>query len=127
MVRDLLSFWGKCLVAFLALIMFAVVGVLGLLAFILVDSVGVTPTKTAVTVVEAKQVAYGYFSIVPLPRYHPGSYHLVFEIDGEELDFTVDKEFFDDTNVGDEVEVDYGFGRLSGSHKPTRIRSVDGG
>jgi hypothetical protein len=59
-----------------------------------------------------------------VPQFHPESYRLHFEIEGEKISTSVKKKFFDDIRVGDRIEVDYGFGRLSNSHKPTQIRLV---
>jgi hypothetical protein len=131
MIKDILndifppywSFGDKCLATLMAL------GVLGLLAFIIVDSVGITPTKTTVTVVEEKQVVPAHTTYIMtgkifIPQHHPKSYRLHFKIDGEEVSLTVEKKFFDDIKVGDKIEVDYGFGRLSNSRKPTKIRLV---
>ncbi|HSE35515.1 MAG TPA: hypothetical protein VLB83_05335 [Candidatus Paceibacterota bacterium] len=135
MIRDILRdifspyslFGDRCLAALMALLMLAAVGLVVLLGFVLVDSVGITPTKTATTVVEAKQVVPAHTTTilvgkVIVPQHRPESYRLHFKIDGEELSPTVEKKFFDDVRVGDRIEVDYGFGRLSNSHQPTQIR-----
>ena len=103
------SFGEKCLVALMALLMLAIVGMLGLLAFILVDSVGITPSKTVITVVEAKQIVpahiiTGLAGQVPVLQYYPESYRLHFKIDEDEVSPTVEKNFFDDINVGDRIE-----------------------
>jgi hypothetical protein len=138
MIKDILndifssysSFEDRCLAALMALLMLVGVGLLGLLVFILVDSVGITPTKTTVTVVDEKQVVPVHTTYILMggkifiPQHHPESYRLHFKIDGEEVSLTVDKKFFDDIKVGDKIEVDYGFGRLSNSHQPTKIRLV---
>lgn len=137
MIRDILSdifsphslLVDRCLAAFIALLMLVLVGLLGVLGYALVDSVGITPAKTAVTVVEVKQVVPAYTTViltgkVTVPQYHPESYQLHFMIDGEKFSPTVEKRFFDDVNVGDRIEVDYGFGRLSNSRQPTRIKLV---
>ena len=137
MIRDMLSdvfsryssFGDRCLAALMALLMLAAVGLVVLLGFVLVDSVGITPTKTTITVVEVKEVVPAHITTilvgkVIVPQYRPESYRLHFKIDGEEVSPEVKKQFFDDVNVGDRIEVDYGFGRLSNSHQPTRIRLV---
>jgi len=132
MIKDILnnispysSFEDKCLLA--ALMALCLVGLLGLLAFILVDSVGITPTKTTVTVVEEKQVVPAHTTYILvgkifIPQHHPKSYRLHFKIDGKKVSLTVEKKFFDDIKVGDKIEVDYGFGRLR--RQPTKIRLV---
>ncbi len=135
MIRDIVSdiisphssFGDRFLAALMALVMLLVSGLVALLGFVLVDSVGITPTKTATTVVEAKQVVSAYTTTVLMgkvfvPQYYPESYQVHFRIDGEELSPTIEKKFFDDIRVGDRIEVDYGFGRLSNSRQPTQIR-----
>jgi hypothetical protein len=111
----------------IALVILIVAGLLGLLAFTIVDSVGVSPTKTTVTAIEVKHIVPAYTVIVmagkvPTSQYHPESYQLHFKIDGEEISSSVKKKFFDDVNVGDKIEVDYGLGRLSKFYQPKRIR-----
>lgn len=137
MIRDILSkifypyssFGDRCLATLIALLMLTAVGLSGRLAFVLVDSVGITHTKTAITTVEVKQVVHAHTTAilvgrVLIPQCHPKSYRLHFKIDGEEISLTVKKKFFDDINVGDRIEVNYGLGRLSNSHQPTEIRLV---
>ncbi|HBP00536.1 TPA: hypothetical protein DD617_05125 [Candidatus Uhrbacteria bacterium] len=80
--------------------------------------------------VEVKQVVPAHTSIilvgkVMIPQSYPESYRLHFKIDGKEVFSPIEKKFFNEVNVGDKVEVDYGFGRLSHSYQPTRIRLVD--
>lgn len=137
MIRDILSdifspyafFWDRCLAVLLALFVLATFGLVVLLGLIIIDSAGITPAKTATTVVEAKQVVPAYTTIllagkIVVPQYHLESYRLHFKIDGEEISPSVKKELFDNINVGDRIEVDYGFGRLSNSHQLTEIRLV---
>lgn len=134
MIRDILSdifspyssFGERCLAVIIALVILIVVGLLGLLAFTIVDSVGVSPTKTAVTMIEDKHIVPAYTTIimagkVPTPQFHPESYQIHFKIDGEKISSSVKKNFFDDVNVGDKIKVDYGFGRLSKSYQPKII------
>ena len=66
-----LSFGDRCLAAFLALLVLATVGLLGLLSFIFVDSVGITPTKTMAAVVEAKQVVPAHTTIILVVKCTP--------------------------------------------------------
>src|SRR3989344_5300182 len=103
MIRDMLSdvfsryssFGDKCLAALMALLMLAAVGLVVLLGFVLVDLVGITPTKTTITVVELKQVVPAHTTIslvgkvTTVLQYHPESYRLHFKIDGEEVSPTV--------------------------------------
>ena len=127
------SFVEKCIGAFVVLILLIIVGLLGLLSFIAIDSVGITPMKTVVTVVEEKRIIPSHTTtglipvgkvMVPTIQHHPKSHRLRFKIDGKEFDYTVEKDFFDGLNAGDKIEVDYGFGRLTGQYWPARIRLV---
>jgi hypothetical protein len=107
--------------------MLAAVGLVVLLGFVLVDSVGITPTKTAITVIKVKQVVPAYTTIIMVgkiiaPQHNPESYRLKFNIEGKELSVRVEKKFFDDVKVGDRIEVEYGFGRLSKSYQLRQIR-----
>ncbi len=127
------SLGDRCLAALIALLMLFAFGLLGWLVFILVNSAGIAPTKTTVTVVEEKQVIPAYTVttlvmsgkvMVPITTYYPESRQLCFKIDGQGLKSTVDKKFFDRIKTGESIEVDYGRGRLNGSYEPVRIRRV---
>ena len=113
----------------LVLCMLLALGLVIFLVFTLVNSVGVKPTKTALTVVEAKQVVPAYTTVqlvgkVPVTIYHPETYHLHFKIDGKAVTSAVNKKFFSFAKVGDQIEVDYGFGRLDNSYLPVNITVV---
>jgi hypothetical protein len=113
--------------AIIILLILAVVGLIVLMGLTIIDTVGITPTKSVITIVEVKQVVPAHTSNVlvghiPAHLHHPESYKLYFKIDEEELSPEVEKKFFDDVKVGDKIEVDYGFGRLSNSHQPTQIK-----
>lgn len=121
------SFGERCLAAFIVLTVLLAIGLVGLLVCMLVDSVGIAPTKTTVATVEAKQVIPAHTTTmlvgkIMVPQFHPESYRLHFKIDGYKISPTVEKKIFDEVNVGERIEVDYGFGRLSNTHQPTRIR-----
>jgi len=127
------SFGERCLAALIALFTVLVAWLLGWLIFFLVNSMGIGPTKTAITMVEAKQVVPAYTTttfvvsgkvMVPITTYFPESYELRFKIDAKNLKSAVEKDFFDRVKTGEKIEVDYGFGRLNGSYEPVRIRSV---
>lgn len=135
MIRDILSdifstelsFGNRCLAAFIILIILGLLVLVGLFGFVLVDSVRITPTKTAVVTVEEKQVIPTYTSIIMICKvvtteYHPESYQLRFKVEGKEIYHAVEKKFFDNVSISDIIEVDYGFRRLSKSLQPTRIR-----
>lgn len=122
----------RCLAVLMALnilVGVVILGWLGLWGFYFVDSVGITPTKTAITVIEAKQVAPAHTAIIPvyktiIPQYNPESYRLYFKIDGKQVSSSVEKKFFDSVKVRDRIEVIYGVGRLSNIRQPTRIRLI---
>jgi len=129
-----LSFGDRCLatliVTLVVLLVPAVIGLLGLLGYMLADFAGIAPAKTAVTVVEEKKVVPAQTTVILMkngmfPQCSPESYRLHFKIDGKELTFTVKREFFNSINVGDKIEVGYGFGRLTGSLQPIRIKLAD--
>lgn len=112
------------------LLMLGIVVSLGGLCLPVIDSIGIIYGKTAVTVVEVKQVIPAYSTPIMIDwkttqmQWHPASYRLHFKIDGEKTSFTVTEKFFADINVGDRIEVDYGLGRLSNSYVPTKIKLV---
>ncbi len=123
--------------ALLASVVSGLFGILVLLVVILVfttaDSMGIISTKTAVAVVEAKETLPAHVSTtvmftgkvaVLIPIFHQESYQLLFKISGRELEFAVNKQFFDSLKPGDKIEIDYGFGRITGSPKPVKIRSM---
>lgn len=116
----------KCMVAILVLIMVVFLGILGWVFFDLINSIGVIPTKTVITPIEAKQVVSAHGPILPIISIgaRSESYILHFRIDENQLKFAVEKEFFDSIKIGDNIRVDYGFGRLSGSREPVKIRPM---
>lgn len=127
------SFGDRCEAAFKVLLMLVVVAAFGGIVFIVVNSVGITPTKTMITEVESKRIIPAYTTTVfmmtgkimlPVVTHHPESYCLHFKIDNRELESTVKKEFFKNLSVGDKIEVYYGFKRLSDSYVPMKIKPV---
>lgn len=120
----------RCVLAIFVLLILLIVGILGLSAFWLVDVVGINQANMAVTTVEIKQIVPAYTIVSPVgkilvPVYHSEVYLLHFKIDEEEISFAVYEKLFNDIKVGDRIEVDYGFGRLSNQHFPAKIRLVD--
>ena len=104
-------------------IMLTMVAMLG---FVLIDQTGIEPTATAVTIVAGKQVYPAYTSLIAMPAgkstillpvYHQASYDLKFEVKGNPLDSAVSEEFFNKVHIGDQIQVTYGRGRLSGSYE----------
>ena len=107
----------------LVMVMAVVVVVLGII-FSIIDSVGIKPARTVKTVVDKKEVIPAHTTtslvscgkaLVPIRNHHPEAYKLHFQIDRQSHDFGVEKEFFDRLANGSRIEVDYGFGRLSGA------------
>lgn len=127
------SFGDRVMASIMVILMLAVVALLGFLVYMLVDSVGITATKTTTTVVETKQIVPAHNTTsfimagkttIPMTTHHPESYHLQFKIDSKRIESEVNKGFFDNLDVGDLITVDYGFGRLSGSVEPVNIRRI---
>ncbi len=124
------STFGERFRAFVILLVeIVVIGLLVFVAFCLIDSVAITPTKTTTTTIEAKQITPAHTTMimagkVMVPQYYPESYQLLFEIKGEEISSSVEKEFFDCVVTNDKIEVDYGFGRLSGLCVPVTIKTI---
>jgi hypothetical protein len=120
------SFGNRCMSAFIMLFILVMSCTLALLGFLVVDTVGVQATNSATSMVEVKKVKPPYTTAilvgkVLVPQYHPTSYWLHFRIDGNFVETSVEKQFFDDMNVGNKIKVDYGFTRLSRTYKPTHI------
>ena len=79
-----------------------------------------TPPKTAITVVDAKKyipesektvfALTGNNMLVPMTNHYSAEYRLYFTVDGRKLKHKVDKQRFDNTNVGDSIEVNYRLG-----------------
>lgn len=105
-----------------------------LFAFMIFDffnSEGLKATKTAITVIELKQVVPAHSStitivagkvIFPQTTHHPESYRIHYSIDGKKLDSSVSKVFFDNVKIGSKIEVDYATTRLDGSYDPSYFR-----
>lgn len=113
----------------IVLIALVAFGILVLLGFIFFDSVGVDASKTAMTVINKKEVIPAHNTAVPVGKimtiqHHPASYRIRFEIDERGVDFSVKKKFFDDIKVGDSIEVKYGYGRFTNSPQPKSVRLV---
>ncbi len=137
MIREILSdifspyssLGERCWATLIVLLVLVIVGLFCYLGFTFVDSAAITPTRMTVTVVDVKEVVPAYTTIimvrnVTIPEYNPESYRLHFKLDGEKVSSSVEKKLFEEINVGDRIEVVYGFGRLSKSHQPTRIRLI---
>ncbi len=107
----------------------ALLGGLALFAFDLVDTVGIDRGRTVITVVEDKHVSpagiiYLHTGKVLVPMRRKESYRIGFKIDSVDIYTKVNKELFDHIEVGDKIEVDCGYGRLSRSAHIIQIRSM---
>lgn len=123
----------KVLGILMGVIMMLVAGFLATAVFYLADSVGISSTNTKVTVVSGKNIRPAHTTttlvstgktVIPIIQNNPESYELRFRIDDEEMTSRVEREFFDQVNIGDRIEVYYGFGRLSGWKNVVRISSI---
>ncbi len=119
------SFGERCLSAVIMLVGLVAVAGLGWLLFFLIDSVGVSATKSAVVPIESRWVTPAYTTttfvstgkvMIPIVTYHPTRYNLRVQIDGELVKFTVDQSFFEQVGPGTLVQVGYGMTRLSSSY-----------
>ncbi len=113
----------------LLLIVLAMVGLLMFMAIILID-VCVAPIKTTVTTIETKLIIPASSTMVPFGRVmvskdKPESYQLRFDIKGEEISSSVEKELFDSVVTNDKIEVRYKSGRKSGLCIPVKIKKSE--
>ncbi|MGC8775704.1 MAG: hypothetical protein ACP5QN_00060 [Minisyncoccia bacterium] len=135
MVKDLLrdifsktSFNEKCMSVFLLLLIVMTLISWGMLIFTIIASMGIFPTKTVVTVVEAKKVIPAYNTSVMvgkiiIPQHQPGYYQIRTKIENEEIDIPVEKDFFDKINVGEKIKVDYGL-KIFNSYQLIKITQL---
>lgn len=124
------SLGERSIAATIVLLVLALTTSIVFLGLVLVDVAGITPTKTTTTVVEEKRFMPAYATIIPagktvITQYHPEEYRLHFKIGEKKVLHRVDRELFDTIKVGDRIEVDYGFGRLSNSPQPTNTRLAE--
>lgn len=123
------SVLGKCLFYVVALTLSVIVIAMMWLVFFEVDSFDIISPKTSTVTVEEKVVVPGTWTIsfghgLFQSYYKPEAYQVYFEIDGETTSFLIEKSDFDHLEVGDTIEADYGFTRLTNSPKLMRIRLV---
>lgn len=124
------SFFDRFIGAFIILCIIAIVILLGLITYKIVDTKNVPFAGTAETMVEAKQITPAHLTSIMIGKvvgvqYHPRTYQICFRMDGWYFYPNVSKGFFDYVNIGDKIEVDYGFGRLSGLYHLIGIRLVN--
>lgn len=138
MIKELLSsifsqnssFVERSVAAVIALLILALTACIVLVGILVFDEVGITPTKTTTTVVEAKEFMPAYATLIPagktmITQYHPEEYRLHFKIEEKQVLHRVDRELFDTIKVGDTIEVNYGFGRLSNTPQPTSTKLAE--
>ncbi len=98
--------------------------------FNLINSGGVRPTQLSQTIIERKEIVQSSFTPI-----YTGSgyafldieeqYVIYFKINGVENRIRLlNKVWFENSKVGDKVEVGYGFGRLNKSIEPKNIRAL---
>lgn len=141
MLRDLLndlsspysSLGDRYLAGFVFTMLAVGAGLIGLLGFMFVNSVGIIPTETAFAVVEEKKIVPAYKTttimmvgkvMVPVINNYHESYRLYYEINRHKLESAVKKEFFDSVRIGEKIEINYGLGRLNESYEPLIVKSV---
>lgn len=117
----------------LIVILIGGVGTIGTILFMAVDSIDVVSVQTAQVVVTKKDVIPGHYTSTTvvsgkfntstrITTYHAEETRISFFIlEGEELTSVVDRKLFDLLKVGDQVSVEYGYGRLTGSIKTGKI------
>ena len=124
------SFFDRFVGVFIILSIITIVVLLGLLTYKIVDSMDVPSVGTVETVIEAKQITPAHHTPMMIGKvfvmqYHPKTYQVCFRMDGWYFCPNVSRDFFDYVNIGDKIEVDYGFGRLSGSYRVIGIRLLN--
>ncbi len=92
----------------------------------IIDEAGMKTIMRTVTKIQRKEFvpARNYPSLTPVGPIIIHSfeeYHLYFEIDGEEVRFSVKKKAFDRFKVGDKIEVEYGRGVIYGKYVVTEL------
>jgi len=95
----------------------------------IVDTCGVQSTNQVLTKMKCKEIDPGHVVTtihngIGMPQYYPPSYHVCFYIAGELVTTQVSKELFYQAEVGDALDVAYGFGRLSREIQVDTVRVV---
>lgn len=116
----------------LAILMLFTVGLLIFLVLTMVNSIGLSSSNTVNAIVEDKEailthtttrfVPIGKGGLMPIAESVPETYKIRFKIRDSEVSMNVEKDFFDVAKIGDEIEVDYGIGRVSKSYYPLKVR-----
>jgi hypothetical protein len=127
------SLGDRLLALMIVLIMTIASGLLLFLVLLIVDSAALEGKETTTTTIEQLEVVPAHTTtsnilvgkvMVPQIIHHPESYHVHFDIKDTDTSISVSRPFFDSVDVGQRVEVNYGYGRLSGSYRPTAIRAI---
>lgn len=100
----------------------------------MIDFAGLEPTKTITTVVKQKEFTQtqktgragfgGKVAISRTYKYTEEVYKIWFMMDGESVSMPVSKTYFDSVESGQEIQVDYGYGRLSDSRRIIELGRV---
>lgn len=128
------DFGDRCIALFSLLSMFFLVALLALAVFYVADSFSINATSSTTAMVERKEIVPPHVSttllpsgkvVIPISTHHPESYHLYFKIDGRECHLAVEKKLFDGFNIGDRIEVSYGFSRIMRTYMPVAVRVAE--
>lgn len=124
------SFGDRCVAALIVALVVLATGLIVMLGFFTVNSVGIDSTETVVTVIEEKSVVpshttYMLVGKIMVPQYHSKSWRLGFSIGEHEVSHAVDEGLFEKARVGDRVRVAYGLGRLSHTPQVGEVSLVD--
>jgi hypothetical protein len=116
-----------------ALLMLALIYMLGTVTYCLVDTVGISATRTCQTALTKKETIPAHTTTVlvqtgkvlmPFSTHHSESYLLHFKINEAETTKEVDGSFYNAVKTGAVLEVYYGVTRISNSYKAVKIRLV---
>lgn len=103
------------------------------LLFDLINTFGVEGSKKAKVVVVGKETLPAHSTtffvpsgkvFVPISVDRNESNEIKVKLCGENVTFSVDKEFFDSISVGEEIEVNYGIERLTGKCLPFHTKKL---
>lgn len=116
-----------CMIVFVLIITIALIG---LVAYVAIDEVGIEPTEKTTSIITAKTVKPPSTTttwimtgkvLIPITVTHPESYHVSFLIKETEVCCSINKPLFDQLAIGAEIEVIYGYGRLTKKFQPVSI------
>ena len=121
---------GKLIALFELGALGALIFVVGLLVFTVIDTFGITSDYSTTAVVTDKYtVAPPRIVFIPTEnsatsKYASETYRVSFRINDQSVSPRVSRKFFDRIEVGDEIHVAYGRGKLTGWYKPTCLTKM---